>query len=138
MSKRDGWERQIGTVEIDNGKGKTYRNMVRFIRPCATCGEAFEIHVTESCADGAAHNSSFGLRNCAKHRMKMTPSGDGSEIERLRMANSIMKQELDYLYASERELKARLAKYESTTAFNPKESLARELARNGKPKVPWE
>ncbi len=131
--KRAGWDRVPGTCEISNGKGKTYRGMVRFERPCATCGERFGIHVTQSTADGEAHNSGFGLRNCEKHRMKMVPAGIGVSVdaaEKLRTANVTMKDELTGLYALNKELRDRLARYEG------------ELLQNGNSqnnvKMPWE
>ena len=120
--RRAGWDRIPGTCTISNGKGKIYRNMVRFERPCANCGERFGIHVTQSTADGEAHNSSFGLRNCEKHRMKMVAPGIGvsfDEAERLKTANATMKEELTGLYArnaalhaENQVLKAKLAPYE--------------------------
>ena len=122
--KRAGWDRVPGLHTIEN-KGKTYRSMVRFERPCATCGERFGIHVTQSTADGEAHNSGFGLRNCEKHRMKMVQAGIGvsiAEAEKLRTANVTMKEELTGLYArnsalyAENEiLKSRLSAYELPT-----------------------
>lgn len=111
-----------GTHEINSGKGKTYRGLIRFERACASCGERFAIHVTGNVADGVAHNTGFGLRNCEKHRMKMVAAGsDGStdEIDKLRMMVKCMKEELDPVYARNKELfaevqvlKAKLATYD--------------------------
>jgi hypothetical protein len=130
--RRADWDRMPGTCEISNGKGKVYRGMVRFERPCATCGERFGIHVTQSTADGEAHNSGFGLRNCEKHRMKMVPAGIGVSVdaaEKLRTANVTMKEELTGLYArnaalhAENEiLKSRLAVYELPSMNVPRVS----------------
>lgn len=162
--KRAGWERMPGTHDIDNGKGKTYRGLVRFERPCATCRVPFGIFVTQGTADGEARNSSFGLRNCEKHRMKMVAPGAGmpfDEAEKLRTANATMKEELTGLYArnsalhSENEvLKARLATYElpsmasasRVTAWTgavtessaaTTEMLRQEWLKNNPEKMPW-
>lgn len=120
--KRIGWERMPGIHEVDNGKGKIYRGLVRFERPCATCGERFGIYVTQGTADGETRNSSFGLRNCEKHRMKMVAPSAGmpaGEAEKLRTANATMKEELTGLYArnsalhaENQVLKSKLAVYE--------------------------
>ena len=118
--KRAGWDRVPGTTTIDNGKGKQYRNMVRYERPCAACGERFGVYVTQSTADGEARNSSFGLRNCEKHRMKMVSAGSGGSIEevnKLRSANTTMKAELEGLYVVIKELREQLAKYELAPAI---------------------
>lgn len=152
--KRAGWDRIPGTCTIDNGKGKTYRSMVRFERPCATCGERFGIHVTQSTADGEAHNSSFGLRNCEKHRMKMVRPGIGvsfDEAEKLRTANVTMKEELTGLYAQNSALhaentvlKARLSVYElpgmevaRTTAWAAKPRTDAQAAATEKLRQAW-
>jgi hypothetical protein len=164
--KRTGWERMPGTHDIDNGKGKVYRGLVRFERPCATCGESFGIYVTQGTADGETRNSSFGLRNCEKHRMRMAAPGTGipsDEAEKLRTANTTMKEELEGLYArnsalyAENEiLKARLGVYELPTIEVPKvtawsgngmakapdptgEMLRRQWAeKNNVKKMPWD
>jgi len=162
--KRAGWDRMPGTHDIDNGKGKTYRGLVRFERPCATCQEPFAIHVTQSTADGEASNSGFGLRNCEKHRMKMVPAGTGIsvvEAEKLRTANATMKEELTGLYArnsalhaENQVLKSKLATYELPTMEVPRvtawtadaamkvpdpagETLRREWAEKNLQKMPW-
>jgi hypothetical protein len=54
------------------------------------------------------------------------PSGD-EDLERLRMANATMTEELGYLYAELKELKARLAKYELPAA----------MAQTAEEKMPW-
>ena len=156
--KRDGWEQQPGLHEVNGGKGKVYRNMVRFDRRCATCNESFGVYVTESCADGMTHNSSFGLKNCEKHRMRMVAhggAGSAGELEKLQMMVSVMKQELEGLYATERELRARIRDLENPTTgapvmkvkggfrkwddvpFDPHALLAAEIKNNSK-KMPWD
>ena len=146
---RGHWIQIPGTHEFAY-KGRTYRNMARFERPCATCGDNFPIFVTHKVADGGASSNNFQLKNCEKHRMKRVPfNGEASaaapsdkpatgfprttvqngkyvtenavadEIDQLRMANNVMKEELDGLYTRNKELfaeiqvlKAQLAKYE--------------------------
>lgn len=159
--KRAGWERMQGTHDIDNGKGKTYRGLVRFERACAACQEPFAIHVTRNVADGVAHNTGFGLRNCEKHRMKMVAHGataSTDEVEKLRMMVSTMKDELDPLYArntamfaeiqvlkAENEvLRGKFATYELQPAMEraaklPADAVGQQLAREfaAKNKLPW-
>lgn len=158
-SRREGWERMPGLHEIHNGKGKVYRGMVRFERACLTCTEPFGIYITQSTADSEGHNSSFGLRNCEKHRMKMVAHGtNAGELEKLRMMVSTMKDELDPLYArntamfaeiqvlkAENEvLRGKFATYELQPAMEraaklPADAVGQQLAREfaAKNKLPW-
>lgn len=163
--KRAGWERMPGAHDIDNGKGKTYRGLVRFERACATCQERFAIHVTRNVADGVAHNTGFGLRNCENHRMKMVAAGSTAstdEVEKLRMMVKVMKEELDPLYARNAAIFAELqvlkaenatlrnkfAAYELQPAMEhaakmPADAIGQQLAREFaakllKNKMPWE
>ena len=97
-------------------KGKTYANLVEFTRPCATCSKPFSIFVTAKIANGHADSNSFGLKNCEEHRRNKSPA-DLSETDRLRTANATMKEELDGLYDTVRDLRERLAKYELPAAM---------------------
>jgi len=114
MKSRDGWERGIDGPQVI--KGKTYRNLVEFKRPCSICGDAFSIFVTNKIACGVADSNAFGLRNCEEHRRSRTRT-DGNELVLLRSANATMKEELDCSYAREQELRVRLAKYELPAAM---------------------
>lgn len=156
--KRAGWERMPGLHEIHNGKGKVYRKMVRFEHTCKTCTEPFGIYVTEHCADNEGHNSNFGLRNCEKHRMKMVAQGINSdELEKLRMANKVMKEELDGLYARNTALfnEVQILKAENATLRNkfapyelqpamerasqlPADAVGQQLLQRFKEKMPWD
>lgn len=158
--KRAGWERMPGTHDINNGKGKTYRGLTRFERPCATCQERFGIYVTSYVADGVGYNTSFGLRNCEKHRMKMVAAGStasSDELEKLRMANKCMKEELDPLYARNTALFAevQILKAENSTLRNkfapyelqpamerqaalPADVVGQQLLQKFKEKMPWD
>ena len=104
---RSEWTRgRSGELQIKN---RTYKDLVEFTRPCASCGKPFSIFVTSKIAAGQADSNSFGLKNCPEHR-RNTRTADTSETEALRMANSVMKAELDGLYA-------RLAQYELQPAM---------------------
>lgn len=104
MHDRTEWKRgEPGPRKI--GK-KTYVNLVEFSRPCAACGKPFSIHVTAKIANGAADSNSFGLKNCPEHRRG--GSKDTTELDQLRMANGIMREELEGLYVRDKELFAEL------------------------------
>lgn len=145
MHDRTEWKRgEPGPRKI--GK-KTYVNLVEFSRSCATCGKPFSIHVTAKIANGGADSNSFGLKNCLEHR-RGGPK-DTTELDQLRMANNVMREELDGLYARDKELfaenqvlKARLVVYETPNAdpFRDQviEALVRDASRTLTPKMPWE
>lgn len=120
MHDRTGWLRgRAGEHKIKN---RTYKNLVEFTRQCATCEQPFSIFVTEKIANGHADSNSFGLKNCPEHRRTPIRPDNGPEMDKLRMANQIMREELEGLYARDKELfaenqvlKARLASYEGVT-----------------------
>ncbi len=112
MRDRTPWTQKPDTGPIRLGR-KTYKNLVEFTRPCATCAEEFSIFVTAVVADGRSDSNSFGLINCEKHRKSKLIHAD---VETL-MANNTMKQELEGLYARNKELTERLAKYELQPAM---------------------
>jgi hypothetical protein len=129
MHDRSEWMRgETGPQEI---KGKKYRNLTEYKRGCQTCGVVFSIYVTDKIAAGHADSNSFGLRNCETHRRNKAGNQD---LDRLQATVDNLKQEVDPLYARNRELfeeaqvlKARLAKYELPEAMR--------AAAN---KLPWE
>jgi hypothetical protein len=133
MHDRTAWTRgPAGPKTI--GK-KTYKDLVEFFRPCATCAEPFSIFVTSKIAGGQADSNSFGLKNCPKHRRNKS-GAEGDEVDTLRMANQVMSEELKGLYGRDKEqfaeiqaLKARLATYELAPA------MAKVAVQN---KLPWE
>ena len=119
MNNREGWERGEGGPKTI--KGKTYRSLVEFRRPCAVCMRPFSIYVTEKIAAGHSDTNSFKLRTCEAHRKNAT----NGELEELRNTIASLRQEVDPLYVEvkklfdeNQQLKARLAKYElSETTF---------------------
>lgn len=125
MRDRTDWVRDTSDEPIKVGK-KTYKNLVRFSRACATCAQPFSIQVTRKIADGLADSNNFGLRNCEKHRR----SGSGDNPETI-MVNNVMKAELEGCYATIRELQARLALYELPAAM-------RAVDARPQIKMPWE
>lgn len=84
-------------------KNRTYRNLVEFSRPCATCQKPFSILVTNKIASGTADSNSFGLKNCPEHR-RSSVRVDNTELETLRMANQTMRQELVGLYQRDKDM----------------------------------
>lgn len=112
MRDRTAWEK--GATGPQTINGHTYKNLTRFTRLCAVCGEPFSIFVTAKIAAGQADSNSFGLTTCEKHRRNKTNT---SEVDTLRTANATMKDELAGLYERVRELEARLAKYELPAAM---------------------
>lgn len=150
MHDRSKWT--IGTTGDHVIKGRTYKNLTEFSRPCAACAKPFSIFVTSRIASGFADSNSFGLKNCPEHRRNSAASG--VDVEALRMANNVMKQELEGLYARDtglfaenQALKARLATYElqpamaavadpySQLGLGPREKPGTATAQN---KLPWE
>ena len=49
-------------------KGRHYRQLVEFSRPCQQCGERFSIYVTRPIANEEFDSNVFGLKNCELHR----------------------------------------------------------------------
>lgn len=144
MPSKDGWTLELQHDKVQLGR-KAYRNMEEWSRPCGVCGEKFSIFTR---ANEASPSASFGLRTCKPHRGQKIAGGTfvtiGPEIDGLRMANAVMKEELDGLYvrhsdlfAETQELKARLATYELGPAMD---NLARYNGADVRPriKMPWE
>lgn len=127
MASKEGWAHEQNHDRITLGK-KQYRNMEEWSRPCATCKTSFSIFVRQN---STGINSNFGYRNCKDHRgNRVSVDGavvDNAELETLRSANNIMKEELDGLYAEAKELRASLAKYELQPA----------LVAQSEKKFPW-
>lgn len=120
MHNRTEWTRgATGTHVIKNNKGvpKEYKNLTEFSRKCVTCDAPFSIYVTSKIAAGHADSNSFGLKNCELHRRSTTPRMDEAELDRVRMANRVMSEELKGLYARIADLTARLAQYELPAAM---------------------
>ena len=155
MPSKDGWTLERDHNKITLGK-KEYRNMEEWARPCGVCGEKFNIYVR---ANGGMVNSSFGLKTCKEHRGQKIVGGvlDTEELEKLRMANNVMKDELDGLYARNAALFAELqiVKAENATLRNkfapyelqpameraaafPADIVGQQLLQKFKEKMPWE
>jgi hypothetical protein len=98
-------------------------------RPCAECAAEMRIDVTRAALDGMAKNAGLHLKRCATCRARSKalntvsrPHVEGepkhivveplSADETLRMVNATMREELNGLYAQNRELRERLARYE--------------------------
>lgn len=112
-------------------------------RNCAQCHRPMTIDVTREAIEGTKKNAGLHLKRCEGCRdatkalgthSRPHVSGDAPtiipdpEAAQLRTANATMKEELAGLYADNRELRARLEKYEP---FTP--------VQNGTPhKMPWE
>lgn len=137
MHDRTPWTRgPAGPKEI---KGRIYKKLIEFSRPCASCGQPFSIFVTEKIAAGHADSNSFGLRNCERHRRNKTAQ-DAAEVETLRTYSTTVKDELAGLYAENKALRERLALYELPQAM---QAVANDTAppTTDSPlphKMPWE
>lgn len=112
---RDAWTREFGAHDRTVGN-KTYRNLVLFTRPCATCGAKFGIYVTQAVAEGHKSNNNFGLKNCEVHR---SGTADREELSALRFYKQTTAAELTELYARNKALfeelqvcKAKLAQFD--------------------------
>jgi len=88
-----------------NGLGRK-KNLVEFLRQCATCGAPFSILVTKRIADGEADSNSFGLKNCEEHRRSNAAARNAEE------ELAILKQRDKEQFAEIQELKAKLAAFE--------------------------
>jgi hypothetical protein len=137
---REGW---VETAQHDSVQlnGKQYRHMKEWQRPCAICGEKYSVFEKVGQVDA---NSRFSNRTCDLHRGLLPAFEKGfiawdstvrcvvagfactgvGEPDKLRMANSTMKEELAGLYSRNSELfsevqvlKARLAQYELPAAM---------------------
>lgn len=126
-----------------------YVHLYTLKKPCAECQKEMVIDVTKAAIEGRAENAGLKLKRCAtcratskalktnsrphvegevKNPFATTAIVDASELEQLRTANATMTEELAGLYTQNRELRARLAKYELQPAM---EALAAH-------RMPWE
>lgn len=129
MTKIDGWHDRTSWERCEEGPrligGRSYATLVEFKRPCSVCGKRFSIFVTRNIADKKADSNSFGLRNCDLHRRHRVGK---SEKAVLRSKDRIMAEELDGLYAIERELRKEVLKLLAENA----------ALKNNSQKMPWE
>ncbi len=118
-------------------------------KPCAECGSEMRIDVTKGAIEGTVKNAGLHLKRCAVCRAKTQAAGTSSrptvegeqvrlviepnDAEQLRTANATMREELKGLYAQNKELRARLSRYELAPAL---EAVAG--AANGTKRMPWE
>lgn len=101
-------------------------------KPCAECHREMTIDVTRGAIEGTAKNAGLHLARCPECRAKSVgtnsrPAVAGDmpwikpeptpEVEQLRSAVLTMTEELNGLYALNRELRDRLAKYELAPAL---------------------
>lgn len=104
-------------------------------KPCAECRNIMEISVTKAALEGKVKNAGLHLARCQHCRAKTKALGissrpktdappfeetpmigiaaETSVDESLRTANVTMKEEITALYAENKELRQRLAKYEA-------------------------
>lgn len=112
---RSAWRR--GASGAQTIKGRNYKNLVEFTRPCASCSEPFAIYVTPRIADGHADSNSFALKNCEKHRRGLRSEHDSisAEVVQLRTENRNLRDECNGHLAYIKELEAELAQYRPPT-----------------------
>jgi hypothetical protein len=149
----DGWQGGEAVTKKWNGD---FIHLYRVRRACKTCNAEIKLDVTKNALMGFRKNAGLLLRNCPTCRAERKNGGPGSrggksrpvadapselsglevetnapELETLRMANHVMREELEGLYATVAELKSRLALYELPAAMH----LANGLQQK---KMPWE
>lgn len=142
----DGWTGGQAFLKWWRGR---FVHLYTLRRPCAQCGQEMRIDVSKAALDGTAKNAGLHLKRCAKCRAETkalkassrpkvegepTPAAlkhafEASADETLRTANATMRAELEGLYAQNKELRERLAKYELAPAM--------EAVANGH-RMPWE
>jgi hypothetical protein len=124
----EGWQGGAPVTKFWNGN---FIHLYRVTRACANCAAEISLDVTKNALDGSKKNAGLLLRNCPKCRAERKAGGPGSrggnsrpttrsepttgtsdELESLRTANATMKEELEGLYAQNKELRQRLASYE--------------------------
>jgi predicted RNA-binding Zn-ribbon protein involved in translation (DUF1610 family) len=118
-----GWN--VGEAVTKWWRGK-FVSLYRLRKNCGQCGVEMVLDVTKSAIQGTAKNSGLHIMRCTACRDASHSQGstsrpttvtttetaaaagpvDTEELERLRMSNKIMKEELDGLYAELRALKA--------------------------------
>lgn len=129
----EGWHGGQSTTKWWRGQ---IMHLYRLKRPCAECSAEMQIDVTKAALDGTAKNAGLHLKRCATCRARSKALGTTSRphvegesprtiAERAIIAEPVMpetagtiiatmKEELTGLYAQNRELRERLAQYEST------------------------
>lgn len=169
----EGWQ---GGAPVTKYWGGSYVHLYRLTRACATCTAEISLDVTKGALDGTKKNAGLLLRNCPKCRAERKAGGVGSrggrsrpvagdapaqavadttELEALRAAVVTMKEELEGLYAQNKELREQLAQHEldaingsvvpaldtlgDVKPLNPvTEELRREWIKKNNVKMPWE
>lgn len=141
----DGW---TGGQQLTKWWRGNYVHLYTLRKPCAECGREMRIDVTKAALEGTAKNAGLHLKRCAicrdaakALRTNSRPHVEGQEGEvaldaaigdvlaTLRTANATMKEELEGVYAQNKELRERLARYELTPAM--------EAVASGQ-RMPWE
>jgi hypothetical protein len=132
----------------------SFRAAHKLVRQCPTCSNAIELDVTTKALKGEAKNHGLALRRCKACRQALKKGPQAYTIhkeavqqpvqgvpvvtdESLRSMVKVMTEEMDGLYAENKDLKARLAKYELQPAL-VRENLG-HASNGGLPtKLPWE
>ena len=142
-----GWSGGEAVTKWWRGK---FIHLYRLRKNCAQCGKEMTLDVTKAAIAGEAKNAGLLLRNCPTCRGlrkaggpgsrggKSRPTAEslppiatgapGSELERLGMMISTMREELAGLYDQLRDARERLAKYELPAA----------MAAISERKMPWD
>jgi hypothetical protein len=107
-------------------RGRNYKNLIEFTRPCKTCGVNFSVYVTEKIADGGGDSNVFGLRNCEIHR----GSNGDLHLVAQRGKEKMMAEELKGMYSIEQELRNRIDQLRHENAMLE--------AKINSRKMPWE
>lgn len=107
-------------------------NLYRLTRACSECGGVMNIDVTKAALEGTAKNAGLHLKRCATCRARSQAIGTTSRphvngelagLSKLAYSDTektiiaTMKEELKGLYALNKDLRERLAKYEAPEKF---------------------
>lgn len=130
----EGWN---GGESVTKHWRGVFVHLYRVHRPCKTCGITITLDVTKAALQGFKQNAGLLLRNCPECRKIRKEGGTGSRGGHSRptvdeseaMAQRTMKEELDGCYATIKDLRDRLAKYELPLA------IAKSVLPN---RLPWE
>lgn len=151
-----GWS---GGAPVSKHWRGTFYKLFRVTRPCATCGGIISLDVSRRALEGTAHNAGLRMTNCAECRaeQKAKPGGPGSRggmsrpvvtrperpnsasPDELKMANAVMTQELEGLYATVRELRSTVVELrDRLTLYELQPAMQAVAAKMPWDKLPWE
>lgn len=136
----EGW---TGGEQLTKWWRGQYVHLYTLRKPCAQCGREMRIDVSKAALEGTAKNAGLKLKRCKICRDASRALGSSSrphvegqerhaapaEQPTVDTMIATMKEELEGLYAQNKELRERLSKYELAPAM--------EAVASGR-RMPWE